>query len=110
LKNIMTSSGIEPTTFWLVTYFLIQLRYSVLNLLLWNVYEIYRAGLCAGNDFDIFGRYSVQVSLGYRLFWLTFLVVILSFSYPITGTKTKLRGLSPQANYTDRATAACRRS
>jgi hypothetical protein len=23
---------------------------------------------------------------------------------------TKLRGLSPQANYTDRATAACRRS
>jgi hypothetical protein len=25
-------------------------------------------------------------------------------------TKTKLRGLSPQANSTDRATAACRRS
>jgi hypothetical protein len=25
-------------------------------------------------------------------------------------TKTKLRGFSPQANYTDRATAACRRS
>jgi hypothetical protein len=24
--------------------------------------------------------------------------------------KNKLRGLSPQANYTDRATAACRRS
>jgi hypothetical protein len=24
--------------------------------------------------------------------------------------KTELRGLSPQANYTDRATAACRRS
>jgi hypothetical protein len=24
--------------------------------------------------------------------------------------KTKLRGLGPQANYTDRATAACRRS
>jgi hypothetical protein len=24
--------------------------------------------------------------------------------------KTKLRGLSPQANYTDRATATCRRS
>jgi hypothetical protein len=24
--------------------------------------------------------------------------------------KTKLHGLSPQANYTDRATAACRRS
>jgi hypothetical protein len=24
--------------------------------------------------------------------------------------KKKLRGLSPQANYTDRATAACRRS
>jgi hypothetical protein len=24
--------------------------------------------------------------------------------------KTKLRGASPQANYTDRATAACRRS
>jgi hypothetical protein len=25
-------------------------------------------------------------------------------------TKTKLRGFSPQVNYTDRATAACRRS
>jgi hypothetical protein len=25
-------------------------------------------------------------------------------------TKTKLRGLSPRANYTDRATVACRRS
>jgi hypothetical protein len=30
--------------------------------------------------------------------------------YTCTLTKTKLRGLSPQANYTDRATAACRRS
>jgi hypothetical protein len=32
---------------------------------------------------------------------------------PATGPppkKTKLRGLNPQANYTDRATAACRRS
>jgi hypothetical protein len=32
---------------------------------------------------------------------------------PILGSKkkkTKLRGLSPQANYTDRATADCRRS
>jgi hypothetical protein len=27
-----------------------------------------------------------------------------------TDTKTKLHGLSPRANYTDRATAACRRS
>jgi hypothetical protein len=26
------------------------------------------------------------------------------------GNKTKLRGFSPQANYTDRATAACQRS
>jgi hypothetical protein len=26
------------------------------------------------------------------------------------GMKKKLRGLSPQANYTDRATAACQRS
>jgi hypothetical protein len=25
-------------------------------------------------------------------------------------TETKLRGLSPQSNYTDRATAACRRT
>jgi hypothetical protein len=25
-----------------------------------------------------------------------------------SATKTKLRGFSPQANYTDRATAACR--
>jgi hypothetical protein len=29
---------------------------------------------------------------------------------PMVVTKTKLRGLSQQANYTDRATAACRRS
>jgi hypothetical protein len=28
----------------------------------------------------------------------------------ITKTKNKLHGLSPRANYTDRATAACRRS
>jgi hypothetical protein len=28
----------------------------------------------------------------------------------VTKKKTKLRGRSPQANYTDRATAACRRS
>jgi hypothetical protein len=27
-----------------------------------------------------------------------------------TKKKTKLRGFSPQANYTDQATAACRRS
>jgi hypothetical protein len=30
--------------------------------------------------------------------------------YRIDKTKTKLHGLSPRANYTDRATAACRRS
>jgi hypothetical protein len=29
---------------------------------------------------------------------------------PVYKLKTKLHGLSPQANYTDRATAACRRS
>jgi hypothetical protein len=28
----------------------------------------------------------------------------------ITETKIKLRGFSPQANYTDRANAACKRS
>jgi hypothetical protein len=30
--------------------------------------------------------------------------------YQLQELKTKLRGLSPRANYTDRATAACRRS
>jgi hypothetical protein len=30
--------------------------------------------------------------------------------YCVTKLKTKLHGLSPLANYTDRATAACRRS
>jgi hypothetical protein len=30
--------------------------------------------------------------------------------YDMNETKTKLHGLSPRANYTDRATAACRRS
>jgi hypothetical protein len=34
-----------------------------------------------------------------------FFVIILKKKLPI-----KLRGFSPQANYTDRATAACRRS
>jgi hypothetical protein len=29
---------------------------------------------------------------------------------PFAGCKSKLCGLSPQANYTDRATTACRRS
>jgi hypothetical protein len=34
-----------------------------------------------------------------------------SHSYCLLGgNKKKLRGFSPQANYTDRATAACRRS
>jgi hypothetical protein len=29
-------------------------------------------------------------------------------SFNVQRTKTKLRGLSPRANYTDRATASCR--
>jgi hypothetical protein len=32
------------------------------------------------------------------------------FLYHIIKLKTKFHGLSPRANYTDRATAACRRS
>jgi hypothetical protein len=36
-------------------------------------------------------------------------ITILYF-YDVNEKKTKLRGRSPQANYTDRATAACRRS
>jgi hypothetical protein len=34
----------------------------------------------------------------------------LSLSLSLSLSKTKLQGLSPRANYTDRATAACRRS
>jgi hypothetical protein len=39
-------------------------------------------------------------------------VLYLPVDYPylMYELKTKLHGLSPQANYTDRATAACRRS
>jgi hypothetical protein len=33
-----------------------------------------------------------------------------TFNSPISAKKIKLHGLSPRANYTDRATAACRRS
>jgi hypothetical protein len=33
-----------------------------------------------------------------------------SFDYLAKKTKTKLHGLRPRANYTDRATTACRRS
>jgi hypothetical protein len=36
--------------------------------------------------------------------------VKLMFRYILKQNKNKLRGLSPQANYTDRETAACRRS
>jgi hypothetical protein len=41
-------------------------------------------------------------------YYFYFLVLIFSTRYTLK--KTKLRGRSPQANYTDRATAACRRS
>jgi hypothetical protein len=36
--------------------------------------------------------------------------VPLFFPYLFLNVLKKLRGFSPQANYTDRATAACRRS
>jgi hypothetical protein len=48
-----------------------------------------------------------------RLFSSGFRAVFLSvtpISQKLKKKKTKLRGTSPQANYTDRATAACRRS
>jgi hypothetical protein len=35
---------------------------------------------------------------------------VLAYCEPLKKTKTKLHGLSLRANYTDRATAACRRS
>jgi hypothetical protein len=35
---------------------------------------------------------------------------ISNICYNLSKQKTKLRGFSPQANYIDRATAACRRS
>jgi hypothetical protein len=37
-------------------------------------------------------------------------IIIIIIIIIIIKLKIKLRGLSPQANYTDRATAACRRS
>jgi hypothetical protein len=37
-------------------------------------------------------------------------VALSSTEYPVLYIKTKLHGLSPLANYTDRATAACRQS
>jgi hypothetical protein len=40
----------------------------------------------------------------------TCLAYLITLALNITTLKTKLRGLSPQANYTDRATATCRRS
>ena len=39
-----------------------------------------------------------------------FILIVFGESYPSTLLKTKLRGLSPHANYTDRAAAAGRRS
>jgi hypothetical protein len=41
---------------------------------------------------------------------LTFPSKLCSFLITVTKTKTKLHGLSPRANYTDQATAACGRS
>jgi hypothetical protein len=67
--------------------------------------------------------YMMFINVG-LIFWLMELSIILSgtnfnqrytglinISHPTLKTKkTKLHGLSPRANYTDRATAACRRS
>jgi hypothetical protein len=44
------------------------------------------------------------------LLWLKLVVYGLHSSEALKKTKTKLRGRSPQPNYTDRATAPCRRS
>jgi hypothetical protein len=41
---------------------------------------------------------------------LKLLITPIHWQIPYTSTKTKLRGLSPRANYTDRAAAADRRS
>jgi hypothetical protein len=50
---------------------------------------------------------------------LSIIIIIIIITWPKytfellklnTKIKNKLRGLSPRANYTDRATAACRRS
>jgi hypothetical protein len=52
----------------------------------------------------------------YRLVALKFVIVLATFElvftrfWETTFQTKKLRGLSPRANYTDRATAACRRS
>jgi hypothetical protein len=44
--------------------------------------------------------------------WRTINLTILKKNWmaDISTNKQKIRGLSPQVNYTDRATAACRRS
>jgi hypothetical protein len=44
-----------------------------------------------------------EVALSKQITFLTFYLLLYIYIY-------KLRGLSPRANYTDRATAACRRS
>jgi hypothetical protein len=57
-----------------------------------------------GEDFQS-SRYECETSVSHY-FILSFVVLKDIHPPPLT----KLRGLSPQANYTDRATAACRRS
>jgi hypothetical protein len=55
-----------------------------------------------GRHAAMFKLYDFYVGLRYNILW--FLVVSKK------NVNIKLRGFSPQANYTDRATAVCRRS
>jgi hypothetical protein len=57
--------------------------------------------------------FSLAGSVNYEYYVVLALVPDLSVfdvTYKMTTKKKKLRGLSPQAHYTDRATAACQRS
>jgi hypothetical protein len=55
-------------------------------------------------------NYRYENLKSYTILLLLLLLVLLLIIIILTKQITKLRGLSPRANYTDRATAACWRS
>jgi hypothetical protein len=59
---------------------------------------------------SIQGDESLHEDSHYAIFLASFQTIPLRYTYSPLTLKKKLHGLSPRANYTDRATAACRRS
>jgi hypothetical protein len=51
--------------------------------------------------------FMIEITYNLHCYWALYIFIFFSEQYKQTN---KLRSFSPQANYTDRATASCRRS